>query len=169
MKNVSRVSGISMNVLHTINQLYSHQIIKMNIVLDTNSLIMSIAPRSPYRKVQNAFLRGDYNLCVSNEIIEEYSEVLSRNISPQVSEAIVYAILTRPNIIRKDPHYTFALIEADLTLKEGSTSLTKPLSCPKREDVTALRCSEPLRFMVGGPSKVFSILCGMGPHGDFKR
>ena len=85
----------------------------MNIVLDTNSLIMSIAPRSPYRKVWNAFLRGDYNLCVSNEIIEEYSEVLSRNISPQVSEAIVYAILTRPNIIRKDPHYTFALIESD--------------------------------------------------------
>ena len=57
-----------------------------------------------------AFLSGDYNLCVSNEIIEEYSEVLSRNISPQVSEAIVYAILTRPNVIRKDPHYTFALI-----------------------------------------------------------
>ena len=50
---------------------------------------------------------------MSNEIIEEYSEVLSRNISPQVSEAIVYAILTRPNVIRKDPHYTFALIEAD--------------------------------------------------------
>ena len=73
----------------------------MNIVLDTNSLIMSIAPRSPYRKVWNAFLSGDYNLCVSNEIIEEYSEVLSRN------------ILTRPNVIRKDPHYTFALIEAD--------------------------------------------------------
>jgi uncharacterized protein len=54
----------------------------MNIVLDTNSLIMSIAPRSPYRKMWNAFLKGDYNLCVSNEIIEEYSEVLSRNISP---------------------------------------------------------------------------------------
>ena len=85
----------------------------MNIVLDTNSLIMSIAPKSPYRKVWNAFLKGDYNLCVSNEIIEEYSEVLSRNISPQVSEAIVYAILSRPNVIRKDPHYTFALIEAD--------------------------------------------------------
>ena len=39
----------------------------MNIVLDTNSLIMSIAPKSPYRKVWNAFLKGDYNLCVSNE------------------------------------------------------------------------------------------------------
>ena len=76
-------------------------------------MIISIAPKSPYRKVWDAFLRGDYNLCVSNEIIEEYSEVLSRNISPQVSEAIVYAILSRPNVIRKDPHFSFGLIEAD--------------------------------------------------------
>lgn len=85
----------------------------MNIVLDTNSLIMSIAPKSPYRKVWDAFLRGDYNLCVSNEIIEEYAEVLGRNISSAVSEAIVYAILTRPNVIRKNPHFSFGLIEAD--------------------------------------------------------
>ena len=85
----------------------------MNIVLDTNSLIMSIAPRSPYRNVWQAFLRGDYNLCVSNEIIEEYAEVLARNISPIVSEAIVFAILTRSNVIRKDPHFSFGLITAD--------------------------------------------------------
>ena len=32
--------------------------------------------------------------------------------------------------------------------------------------ITALRCSEPLRFKVGGPSKFFAILCGMGPQGD---
>lgn len=85
----------------------------MNIVLDTNSLIMSIASKSPYRSVWQAFLGGDYNLCISNEIMEEYAEVLARNISPRVSEAIVYAILTRPNVIRKDPHYSFGLIEAD--------------------------------------------------------
>ena len=56
-----------------------------------------------------------------------------------------------------------------LTVKEGSTFLTKPLfnglytpfgspvpggqKPQEREDVTALRCSEPLRFMVGGASK----------------
>ena len=44
------------------------------------------------------------------------------------------------------------------TIKEGSTSLTNPLSCPKREDVTALQCSEPLRYKVGGPSKVFALV-----------
>ena len=52
-----------------------------------------------------------------------------------------------------------------LTLKEGSTFLTKPLFPQGREDVTALRCSEPLRSKVGGPSKVFAKLCGLGPHG----
>ena len=51
-------------------------------------------------------------------------------------------------------------------IKEGSTSLTKPLSCPKREGVTALRCSEPLRYKVGGPIKGLAMLCGLGPHGE---
>lgn len=59
------------------------------------------------------FPQRRYNLCVSNEIIEEYAEVLARNISPRVSEAIVYAILTRSNVIRKDPHFSFGLIAAD--------------------------------------------------------
>ena len=89
----------------------------MNIVLDTNSLIMSISPRSPYRSVWQSFLCGDYTLCISNEIIEEYAEVMARNISPRVSEAIVYAILTRPNVLRVDPHYSFGLITADTNSK----------------------------------------------------
>ena len=58
---------------------------------------------------------------------------------------------------------------SSLTLKGGSTAFPKPLSnglytpfgspvCggqkpQEREDVTALRCSEPLRFMVVGPKR----------------
>ena len=52
-----------------------------------------------------------------------------------------------------------------LSCKESSTFLTKPLFPQGREDVTALRCSEPLRSKVGGPSKVFAMFCGMGPLG----
>ena len=36
----------------------------------------------------------------------------------------------------------------------------------RRKDVTALRCSEPLRSKVGGASKPCAILCGMGPSGE---
>ena len=42
--------------------------------------------------------------------------------------------------------------------KGSSTFLTKPLFPQGREDVTALRCSEPLRSKVGGPSKVFAMV-----------
>ena len=49
-----------------------------------------------------------------------------------------------------------------LSCKESSTFSPSPSSSGSG-DVTALRCSEPLRSKVGGPSKVFAILCGMGP------
>ena len=48
------------------------------------------------------------------------------------------------------------IIPSFFTIKEGSTFLTKPLFPQGREDVTALRCSEPLRSKVGGPSKVYA-------------
>ena len=57
------------------------------------------------------------------------------------------------------------IIPSFFTIKEGSTFLTKPLFPQEREDVTALRCSEPLRYKVGGPSKFYARLCGMGPPG----
>ena len=51
---------------------------------------------------------------------------------------------------------------SSLTLKGGSTAFPKPLSPQVTGDVTALRCSEPLRSKVGGPSKVSpDCLCGV--------
>ena len=79
------------------------------IVLDTNVLIMSISMHSPYYAIWRRFLSGEYTLCITNDM-EEYSEVISRNISPHVSEAIVNTILTRKNVKRFDPHFSFGLI-----------------------------------------------------------
>lgn len=69
----------------------------MNIVLDTNCLIMAISAQNEYYQVWQDFLDGKYVLCVTNDIIEEYSEVIARNISPLVSEFIITAILNRKN------------------------------------------------------------------------
>ena len=64
---------------------------------------------------------------------------------------------------RRAPHSNQATI--------GFTSLSVPLTgdrnpSRKGKDVTALRCSEPLRSKVGGASKPSPWLCGMGPPGD---
>ena len=85
----------------------------MNIVLYTNCLIMAISAQNEYYQVWQDFLDGKYVLCVTNDIIEEYSEVIARNISPLVSEFIIKAILNRKNIKLISPSYAFHLIEAD--------------------------------------------------------
>ena len=42
------------------------------IVLDTNSLIQSIPPKSKFHKIWKSFLDGTNELCVSSEILVEY-------------------------------------------------------------------------------------------------
>ena len=51
-----------------------------------------------------------------------------------------------------------------VSLSKGSSTSNQAFLL-RRKDVTALRCSEPLRSKVGRPSKVFAMLCGMGPPG----
>ena len=84
-----------------------------NVVIDTNSLIMAISSRSAYHKIWQSFLAGDYYLCVSNEILEEYAEVIARNISVNVARYVVYAIMERKNVKQITPSYKWNLITAD--------------------------------------------------------
>lgn len=84
-----------------------------NVALDTNCLIMAVSAKKIYNKAWSSFISGDYTLCVSNEILEEYLEVLTRNISAHVAEVIVSAILTRKNVRMLDPHFRFHLIKTD--------------------------------------------------------
>lgn len=84
-----------------------------NIVLDTNCLIMALSSRNEYNQIWKSFLKGDYVLCVSNEILEEYAEVMARNISPLLSDYVVNTILERSNVRRIVPSYYWHLIEAD--------------------------------------------------------
>lgn len=85
----------------------------MRIVLDTNCLLMAISNRNRFHRVWQAFVNGEYTLCVTNEIIEEYVEVIGRNISERAAEAVVYIIMTRSNVQHIDPHFRFGLITAD--------------------------------------------------------
>ena len=48
------------------------------IVLDTNGLISSLSRRGNYYPIWKSFQEGKYILCISNEIIEEYAEIIGR-------------------------------------------------------------------------------------------
>ncbi len=65
------------------------------VVIDTNCLLQIIARKSPYRPIWDAFLSGKYQLCISNEILEEYQEILEQQITVSIAENIVLLILNR--------------------------------------------------------------------------
>ncbi|MBR2113621.1 MAG: putative toxin-antitoxin system toxin component, PIN family [Prevotella sp.] len=84
-----------------------------NVVIDTNSLIMAISSRSAYHKIWQSFLAGDYCLCISNDILEEYTEVIVRNISVNAARYVIYTIMERKNVRLISPSYKWNLITAD--------------------------------------------------------
>ena len=83
------------------------------VVIDTNCLLQIIARKSPYRPIWNAFLEGRFDLCVSNEILEEYQEILEQQITSTVAENVVLLILNQTNVQLVDPHFRMELITAD--------------------------------------------------------
>ena len=83
------------------------------VVVDTNCLLRMIPLRSKYRQAWESFLDGKYILCVSNEIVSEYMEILTAKVSTSFAENIVGAILRSPFVRRFDPQFHFNLIEAD--------------------------------------------------------
>ena len=60
------------------------------IVLDTNCLLMSLPKISPYRMIWDEFLKGQLILCVSNEIIEEYMEILTQKTNSEILGGRIY-------------------------------------------------------------------------------
>lgn len=85
----------------------------MRIVLDTNCLIQSVSPRSKYHAVWDSFVSGENRLCITNEIIEEYIEILQKLVGYEVSEYIVKTIINSLFTEFFTPYYHFELIKAD--------------------------------------------------------
>lgn len=84
-----------------------------NVVIDTNCLIMAISSRSAYHRIWQSFLTGDFCLCITNDILEEYMEVIARNISVNAARYIIYTIMERKNVKQISPSYKWNLISAD--------------------------------------------------------
>ena len=51
---------------------------KRVVVLDTNCLVQMLSVHSPYRAAWQAFREGRYELCVTDDIVDEYEEIIER-------------------------------------------------------------------------------------------
>jgi putative PIN family toxin of toxin-antitoxin system len=85
----------------------------LRIVLDTNILIAVISRKSPFRWIFDCIINGKIILCVSNEILFEYEEILSEKTSREVAENVINFITVSPFTEKSEIFFKFGLIAED--------------------------------------------------------
>ena len=81
------------------------------IVLDTNCLVAILSRKGNYFPVWQGLRQGKYILCVSNDILEEYEEILSQKTNAIIAANVIQAIINSPFVEFIDTY--FHLIEHD--------------------------------------------------------
>ena len=83
------------------------------IVLDTNCLIASLSRTSDSYDVWRGLYEGKYILCVSNEILAEYQEIVAQKTTPQIAEKVIQYLINSEHVELINTYYMFELISAD--------------------------------------------------------
>lgn len=85
----------------------------MRLVLDTISVLQSIAHWSRYHELWLSILDGRNQLCVTTEILNEYAEIIERKTNAQFSSLAIGVIINNPNTLFINTFYNFNLIQQD--------------------------------------------------------
>lgn len=82
----------------------------MNVVIDTNCLLVSISPFSKYHWLFQLIINERLTVHVTTEILAEYSEIISKKYNENVSNQVIQTLLELPNVKPVYIHYQFNLI-----------------------------------------------------------
>ena len=85
----------------------------MKVVINTNVLWVSISSRSSSHWIFKAILDGTLTLCVTNEILDEYAEIIDRKLGHSISEAVLGALDNLPNIEHIVRYYRWLAVKSD--------------------------------------------------------
>ncbi len=85
----------------------------MIVVIDTNCLLASIPPRSPYYALYRGFLSEQFTWVVSNEILTEYAEKLTDKYSKKTADLVLTILTVAPNTLFQEAYFKWQLIEKD--------------------------------------------------------
>lgn len=82
-------------------------------VIDTNVLIVAVAKSSPHNWIFQRLLDGDFTLCVTTDILDEYAEILEQFYSPRMAQNIMETLENLPNVTYLTRYYRLNLITQD--------------------------------------------------------
>lgn len=83
---------------------------KLRVVLDTNVILNALSPKLPYRVVLQNLLSGDYELCVTTEILLEYEEKITEFYSLSTATVLLDAFAMSSHVRKTEVFFRFNVI-----------------------------------------------------------
>lgn len=81
--------------------------------MDTNCLLASLSSSSEYFIVWKSLQEGLYTLCVSNEILDEYQEIIELKTNAVIAANVINTLVESRFVEYVDPTFHFNLIKRD--------------------------------------------------------
>jgi putative PIN family toxin of toxin-antitoxin system len=85
----------------------------LTVLIDTNVMMVALSPRSNMHWIFKRFVKGDFRLVISNEILLEYEEQILKRYDRSVIAEFLLIMSEAPNVIHREPFYKWELIKAD--------------------------------------------------------
>ncbi len=89
----------------------------MIVCIDTNVLVQLFGQNQTGRPIRDALLHGQMNLAISNEVLLEYEETITRLSGParwqQIEQFLAMLYQLHSNILFIEPQFRFGVITAD--------------------------------------------------------
>lgn len=85
----------------------------MKVVLDTNSLLVSIGKKSKYRLIFDKFISGEVTLLISNDTLSEYIEIIEQKTNKVVADNISDLLMSSPDVEKIEIYFKWLMIEKD--------------------------------------------------------
>jgi len=86
---------------------------KLKIVIDTNVLFISVSRKSKTHWIFEKLLNKEYDLCITNDILTEYEEIMTKTLPLPLKDYVINILLLSNNVIRIIPYFNWNLIEND--------------------------------------------------------
>lgn len=83
------------------------------VVLDTNSLLVSIGRKSPFRPIFDGLLSSQFQLLISNDIVNEYAELIEQKANAKVAGNIIDFLIRSPDVEHIDIYFKWAILHLD--------------------------------------------------------
>lgn len=86
---------------------------RLKIILDTNVLLVSISEYSQYHWLFKALINKEFDVYITNEILTEYEEIISKKISIDTANSVIRTLLELSNVFPTIIYYKTNFITED--------------------------------------------------------